>query len=462
MHILVVGLNYRTAPVEVRERFAFADTDMPQALEELKRTKSVLEGVIIATCNRTEIYVVVDRLNMCGYFIRGFMEKWFGIPRQEFTKHLYIYEDEQAIRHLFRVACGLDSMVLGETQILGQVRNAFLLAQQEKATGKWFNMLFKQAVTLSKRAHSETTIGESAVSVSYAAVELGKRVFGSFEGKRVMILGAGKMSELTAKHLSGAGAAELLVANRTFAKAQELASKFDGAPCSMQEAMQRLSEVDILISSTGAEGYVVTSAQVAAGMKHRPERPLFMIDIAVPRDIEPAIAELDNVFLYDIDDLEGIVESNMEMRRGEAIKIEHMIEHEISVFGNWLHTLGIKPVIQALQSKSSSIHEATLESLFNKLPELDERQRKVVRRLTKSIINQMLHDPINRIKEMAAEENGPEALAWFTQIFALEEQMEELGQENSASREWTPKEAEAPIPKELPAVAEPSLIQVTV
>lgn len=353
-------------------------------------------------------------------------------------------------------------MVLGETQILGQVRNAFLLAQQQKATGKWFNMLFKQAITLSKRAHSETAIGESAVSVSYAAVELGKRVFGSFEGKRVLILGAGKMSELTAKHLSGAGAAELLVANRTFAKAQELASKFDGTPCSMQEAMQRLSEVDILISSTGAEGYVVTSAQVAAGMKHRPERPLFMIDIAVPRDIEPAIAELHNVFLYDIDDLEGIVESNMEMRRGEAVKIESMIEHEISVFGNWLHTQGIKPVIQALQSKSSAIHEVTLESLFNKLPELDERQRKVIRRLTKSIVNQMLHDPVNRIKEMAAEENGSEALEWFTQIFALEEQMEALGEENSAGQEWTAKEADSPAPKEFPAVVEPSLVQVTV
>lgn len=433
MHIVVVGLNYRTAPVEVRERFSFAEKDMPQALQELLRTKSVLEGVIIATCNRTEIYVVVDRLHMCGYFIRSFMEKWFGISREEFTKHLYMYEDEQAIRHLFRVACGLDSMVLGETQILGQVRSAFLLSQSEKATGTWFNMLFKQAVTLSKRAHSETAIGESAVSVSYAAVELGKRVFGSFSGKRVLILGAGKMSELTAKHLSGAGAEEVIVANRTFARAQELASKFSGTPCSMQEAMQRLEEVDILISSTGAEGYVITSAQVAQSMKQRPDRPLFMIDIAVPRDIDPAISELQNVFLYDIDDLEGIVESNMEMRRGEALKIENMIEEEISSFANWLQTLGVKPVIRALQEKSSSIHESTLESLFNKLPELDERQRKVIRRLTKSIINQIMHDPINRIKELAGEENGAEALNMFTQIFSLEEQMERLAESEMAS-----------------------------
>ncbi|MGG6313887.1 glutamyl-tRNA reductase [Paenibacillus macerans] len=440
MHIVVVGLNYRTAPVEVRERFSFADKDMPQALQELLRTKSVLEGVIIATCNRTEIYVVVDRLHMCGYFIRSFMERWFGVPREEFTRHLYMYEETHAIHHLFRVACGLDSMVLGETQILGQVKNAFLLSQNVKGTGTWFNMLFKQAVTLGKRAHSETAIGESAVSVSYAAVELGKRIFGSFEGKRVLILGAGKMSELTAKHLSGGGAEEVLVANRTFARAQELAAKCDGVPCTMQDAMQRLEEVDILISSTGAEGYVITSAQVARSMKHRQDRPLFMIDIAVPRDIEPAIGELDQVFLYDIDDLEGIVESNMEMRRAEAVKIEAMIEGEMAAFAGWLQTLGVKPVIRALQEKASGIHESTIDSLFNKLPELDERQRKVIRRLTKSIVNQMMHDPINRIKELAGEKQGAEALELFTQIFALEEHLETgndslSGKESGASKE---------------------------
>lgn len=424
MHIVVVGLNYRTAPVEVRERFTFADKDMPAALSELKRTKSVLEGVVIATCNRTEIYVVVDRLHMCGYFIRSFIEQWFGVSRQEFTQHLYMYEDEQAIRHLFRVACGLDSMVLGETQILGQVKTSFLQAQNEKATGTWFNMLFKQVITLSKRAHSETAIGESAVSVSYAAVELGKRIFGDFTGKSVLILGAGKMSELTVKHLYASGAEQVLVANRTFARAQELAGKFNGTPCTMQEAMDHLKDVDIIISSTGAEGYVLTSSQVAQSMKRRPSRPLFMIDIAVPRDIEPIISELPNVFLYDIDDLEGIVESNLEMRRTEALKIENMIDHEMAVFANWLQTLGVKPVIRALQEKSTSIYEETLESMFNKLPELDERQRTVIRRLTKSIVNQMMHDPINRIKEMAGEKQGEQALEMFTQIFALEKQLE--------------------------------------
>ncbi|WP_054956396.1 glutamyl-tRNA reductase [Paenibacillus dakarensis] len=425
MHIVVVGLNYRTAPVEVRERFTFSEKDLPEALEMLKSTKSVLEGVIVATCNRTEIYVVVDRLHMCGYFIRSFMEQWFDIRREEFTQHLYIYEDEQAISHLFKVTCGLDSMVIGETQILGQVRNAFLESQKQRATGTWFNKLFKQAVTLGKRAHSETTIGESAVSVSYAAVELGKRIFGTFSDKKVLILGAGKMSELTVKHLYANGAADVIVANRTLARAEELARKFQGTPSGMREALERLHEVDIIISSTGADEYVLNPAAVKESMKKRPSQPLFMIDIAVPRNIDPAVGEVSNVFLYDIDDLEGIVESNMEMRRTEAAKIEVMIEEEMAAFHQWLKTLGVRPAIRALQDKSNTIHEDTLESLFNKLPELDERQRKVIRRLTKSIVNQMMHDPINRIKEMTGGKNGAEALEYFTQLFALESLMKE-------------------------------------
>lgn len=422
MHIVVVGLNYRTAPVAIREKFAFADKDLPAALHQLMQTKSVLEGVIVATCNRTEIYVVVDRLHMCGHFIRSFMEQWFGAQREQFTQHMYIYEDEQAISHLFRVTCGLDSMVIGETQILGQVRKAFLTAQAEGVTGTWFNRLFKQAVTLGKRAHSETSIGESAVSVSYAAVELGKRIFGAFAGKKVLILGAGKMSELTVKHLYSSGAAEVYVANRTLSRAEELAAKFAGVPCTIEEGLSRLSDVDIVISSTGAPGYVLRAEQVAESMKRRPSRPLFMIDIAVPRDLDPNIAELPDVFLYDIDDLEGIVESNLEMRRQEAAKIEVMIGQEHEDFQQWLRTLGVRPVIRALQEKAGAIHEETMESLFNKLPELDEHQRKVIRRLTKSIVNQMMHDPINVIKELSGGKQGAEALEYFSKIFALDEQ----------------------------------------
>ena len=425
MHVLAVGLNYRTAPVEIREKFTFSEQEMPRALAELRQIKGVLEVVLLATCNRTEFYVVLDRLPMCVHYIYSFMEQWFGMSRGEFVQHLYTYEEDMAIQHLFRVASGLDSMIVGETQILGQVKDAFFLAQQEKATGTLFNMLFKQAITLSKRAHSETSIGESAVSVSYAAVELGKRIFGSFAGKKVLIIGAGKMSELTVKHLYANGADEVIVANRTLSRAEELASKFNGTPSSIDDAIRRLSEVDIIISSTGAKEYVLRKEEVVASMKKRPSRALFMIDIAVPRDLDPHISELSNVFLYDIDDLEGIVQSNIEMRRNEAVRIEGMIEQEMDAFALWLQTLGVKPVIRALQEKATGIHEDTLLSLFNKLPELDERQRTVIRRLTRSIVNQMMHDPINRIKEMAADNNGHEALDMFSQIFALDEIVDE-------------------------------------
>ncbi|PRX71247.1 glutamyl-tRNA reductase [Cohnella sp. SGD-V74] len=444
MHLIVVGLNYRTAPVEIRERFALSDREMPLALQALRQTTSILEGVIVATCNRTEIYAVVDRLQLCGHYIRSFMEQWFSIPRQQFNSHLYMYEDDRAVEHLFRVASGLDSMIIGETQILGQVRDAFLLAQEQRATGTLFNRLFKQAVTLAKRAHSSTSIGENAVSVSYAAVELGKRIFGRFDDKKVMIVGAGKMSELTAQHLHANGAKEVFVVNRTVEKARELAGKFQGTAMELERAIERLADMDIVISSTGADQFVLTRKNVEAAMASRKKRPLFLIDIAVPRDIEPASGDLPNVFLYDIDDLEGIVETNLAKRRQEAEIIEEMIELESEAYRQWYATLGVSPLIRALQEKAAAIHDSTLDSLVRKLPELDERQLKVIRKLTKSIVNQVIHDPILRIKELAAEKRSDEAMKLFMQLFALEEEVARLKAEEKAE-EKSRKTSSAPV-----------------
>lgn len=449
MHIIVVGLNYRTAPVEVRERFTFAERDLPDALKQLKQTKSIMECVIVATCNRTELYAVVDRPTLCGHYIRSFMEKWFNTPRQQFTSDLYMYEDEKAIDHLFRVTCGLDSMVIGETQILGQVKNAFALAQEHRTTGTLFNAIFKQAVTLAKKAHSDTAIGEAAVSVSYAAVELGKRIFGQFGGKTIMIVGAGKMSELTAKHLYANGASRVFVVNRTYDRAVQLADKFNGTPLSMTDAISRLHETDIIISSTGSDGYVIMREQVAAAMQKRKSRPLFMIDIAVPRDLDPAIASVDNVFLYDIDDLEGIVESNMEQRRQEAAKIEVLIQAELDAYRSWYKTLGVAPLIRALQTKAADIHAETMDSLANKLPDLGERELKIIQKLTKSIVNQMMHDPILRIKEMAGEKKADEAMDMFVKLFALEDTLEQT--ENKA------KQQQAAVQSEIKAAAKEML-----
>lgn len=425
MHILALGLNFRTAPVEIREKFTFSSKQMSDALNELRETKSVLECVIVATCNRTEIYTVVDRMHHNGHFVRGFMEKWFGVPREEFDPYLYMHEERKAVEHLFRVTSGLDSMIIGETQILGQVRDAFLLAQRQKTTGTLFNTLFKQAVTLAKRVHAETSVGENPVSVSYAAVELGKRIFGSFAQKTVLIVGAGKMSELTAKHLHANGAKRILVVNRTYAKAVELADKFRGKALPMERLSGCLAEADIVISSTGAEGLVLTKEDVQQALPQRKSRPLFMVDIAVPRDLDPAIADLSNVYLYDIDDLETIVANNLEERRQEAVRIEGMIAGEVATFEQWLKTLGVTPVIKALQSKSNEIYNETIDSLLKKLPDLDEREIKIIRKLAKSIVNQMMRDPILRIKELSAQRHGEEALELFTYLFALEPYLEE-------------------------------------
>jgi len=424
MHILVIGLNYKTAPVEIREKFTFQDSELPAALEKLRKMKSILECTIVSTCNRTELYVVSDQLHTGRHYTKVFLADWFDLSREQFSHYLDIREDHHAIEHLFKVTCGLDSMILGETQILGQMKESFLLAQGEGATGTIFNQLFKQAVTLAKRAHSETEIGNHAVSVSYAAVELGKNIFGDFSDKHILIIGAGKMSELTAKHLHANGAKKITVINRTKAKAAELAKRFLGQARPLEELQQAIVEADILISSTGARDYVLTADMVSPGLKRRKGRPLFMVDIAVPRDLDPALAKFDDVYLYDIDDLQGIVEANLAERKKAAEKIELLVEAEIDEFKNWLGTLGVVPVISALRTKALSVQAETMESIERKLPNLTDREKKLLNKHTKSIVNQLLRDPITRIKELAGEQDAEQTLALFTKIFALEEELE--------------------------------------
>lgn len=424
MHILVVGVNYKTAPVEIREKLAFAPNDLEAAMKALKSKKSILENIIISTCNRTEIYAVVDQLHTGRYYIKTFLAEWFQIDKEEFTPFLTIIENDGAIEHLFRVTCGLNSMVLGETQILGQVRTSFLEAQEYTTIGTVFNQVFKQAVTLAKKAHSETEIGSNAVSISYAAVELAKKIFGDLSSKHALIFGAGKMGELAAQNLYGSGVKQVTVINRTFAKAERLAEQFMGQARHLEELENSLIEADIMISSTGAKGYVLTKETMNQIDKNRKGRPLFMVDIAVPRDLDPSIAELKNVFLYDIDDLEGIVEANLNERKKAAEKIEIMIEAEIVAFKQWLNTLGVVPVISALRQKASAIQKETMQSIERKMPDLTERERKVISKHTKSIVNQLLRDPILRVKELAGEPNAKESLEMFSKIFDIEKAVE--------------------------------------
>lgn len=425
MHTLVVGLNYKTAPVEIREKLSFIESDLPNAMEALQKQKSILENVIISTCNRTEIYAVVDQLHTGRYYIKQFLANWFNIPMEQFEDHLFIREEDESLNHLFRVTAGIDSMVLGETQILGQVKKSFLQGQEIGTTGTVYNQLFKQAVTFAKRAHSETAIGENAVSVSYAAVELAKKIFGSLNDKHVAILGAGKMGELAIQNLYGNGVGKVTVINRTFEKAQNLASKFDGDAKAMNELQCTLLEADILISSTGATDYVIDQDLMKDVAKFRKGDPLFMVDIAVPRDLDPRIGDVPNVFLYDIDDLQGIVQANLAERERAANEITTMIQEEIIQFKDWFNTLGVVPVISALRKKAASIQEETMISIENKMPNLTERERKILNKHTKSIINQLLKTPILQAKELANEKNAEAQLALFQQIFGIEDEVQQ-------------------------------------
>lgn len=432
MYILVIGLNYETAPVEIRERLTFNETDLSNAMKTLKEKKSIFENIILSTCNRTEIYAIVDQLHTGRYYIKEFLSEWFGISPDDFSPYLFYREEDAAIEHLFKVTCGLNSMILGETQILGQVRASFLLGQQEETTGTVFNHLFKQAITVAKRGHSETDIGANAVSVSYAAVELAKKIFGSIENKHVLIFGAGKMGELAAQNLHGSGVKKVTVINRTFEKALALAEHFNGEAKPLEELQKSLVDADILISSTSSKDFVITKEMMIKVEKKRKGKPLFMVDIAVPRDLDPNISELENIFLYDIDDLEGIVEANLQERKKAAEKIMLMVEKEMVEFKQWLGTLGVVPVISALREKALTVQAETMESIERKLPHLSEHDIKVLNKHTKSIINQLLKDPILQVKELAAKPDADNALDLFKKIFNLEERADNEQQMKTA------------------------------
>lgn len=422
MHILKVGLNYRTAPVEVREQLVFQEDNVDSAMIYLNLQKSILENVIISTCNRTEIYVVADQLHTGRYYIKQFLEDWFKVDKEVFLPYLEIIEDDAAVEQLFRVTSGLDSMILGETQILGQVRQAFFTAQHAKTTGTLFNELFKQAITFAKKAHKDTAIGEHAVSVSYAAIQLAAKEAGSFVDKKIAVLGTGKMGALALKHIQALNGTQITVLNRTYEKAAKLA---EIANCEV-EPIEQLSEVlkdtDILISSTGAENIVITKEFIDTVLVDRAEnRKLFMIDIAVPRDIDPLSSEHPLVSLFDVDSLQNIVDDNLGKRKEAAKEIELMLEKEIVEFNEWLNMLGVVPIISALRDKALSIQHDTMESIERKMPDLTNREKKVLNKHTKSIINQLLKEPIKQAKELASIDDSTKALSLFIDIFGLDE-----------------------------------------
>lgn len=421
MYIIKVGMNYKNAPIEIREKITFSDKAIEEAMLHLGRQQSILENVIFSTCNRTEIYVVVDEICRGKYEVNQFLANWFQIETHVLLPYLQLAENERAIEHLFRVTVGLDSMVLGETQILGQVRDAFLTAQKLNTTRTIFNELFKQAITIAKRAHKDTAIGEHAVSISYAAVALAKKVFGTIKNKHVVVLGAGEMAELAVRNLYGAGATNITIINRTFENATALAKNFNAKSVPFAHLLEELKHADVLISSTASASPLLSKKELAPIQKQRKGNPLFLVDIAVPRDLDSAISDLESVFLYDIDDLQDVVDKNLEARKKAAVSIESMLEGEILEFINWVATLGVVPVISSLREKALTIQSETMASLTRKMPDLSAREKKVLDKHTKSIVNQLLKDPIKHAKKLAQTDKATESLGVFVDIFGMEE-----------------------------------------
>jgi glutamyl-tRNA reductase len=425
MHLSVVGLSHKTAPVEYRERLAVGPERQEEALTAILATGDVLEAVILSTCNRTEIYACTTEEDAGRAAIGAFLSDFFAVDVEELAQHLYWHEGTEMVRHLYRVISSLDSMILGEAQILGQVKEAFAFAFDFGATATAFNKLFRSAIEVGKRVRTETDIGASAVSVSYAAVELARKIFSSIEGRTVLIVGAGKMSELTAKNLVGCGVKNVLVTNRTFEKAEQLAEKFGGKAIEWEDFRDSLKDADIVISSTAATHHVIDREMVSRAMKARRNRPVFMIDIAVPRDVDPEVGQLYNVFLYDVDDLQSVVEANLAEREREATKCEALIEHEVRAFADWLRSREVVPTIAALQAKAERIRVAELERAMSKLGDLSDRDRRVVETLASGIINKMLHDPMVRLRESSRREDDYQYLDSLRHLFGLDQPEDE-------------------------------------
>lgn len=406
MNIIVVGLSHKTAPVEIRERVAFAPTAMEQPLHECQALPAVIEGMIVSTCNRVEFYATTREPDSAIVQLRRFMATYHNLNLEELEKHLYDYQGEEAIRHVFRVSSSLDSMVIGEPQILGQIKTAYGYATEFRTVGLILNRFMHKAFSVAKRIRTETNIAGNAVSVSFAAVELARKIFGTLENKTVLLIGAGEMCELAARHFINNGVSKVLVTNRTFARAEKLAAEFQGFPVAFDEFPSQLHQVDIVLTSTGAPNFILEKPKVEEVLKLRKYKPMFFIDIAVPRDIDPKVNKLDNIYLYDVDDLQGVVQANLKERHKEAKKAEAIIDQEIGQFHAWLATLEVKPTIIALRQKIEEIRRGELEKSLKNLKGLGDKELKSVESLTAAIINKIMHLPISTLKQ--AQQNSAE------------------------------------------------------
>jgi glutamyl-tRNA reductase len=419
MNVIVAGLSHKTAPVEIREKLSFAPQELTLPLQSIANLPEISEGIILSTCNRVEILFSSREEEKAIRAITGFLADHHAIPLDTIAPHLYFLTGQEAVKHVFRVASSLDSMIVGEPQILGQMKDAYRLAVASKTTGAILNRLLHKAFFVAKRVRTETNIASSAVSVSFAAVELSRKIFDELEDKKILLIGAGEMAELVVRHLIAHGVHDLFVANRTFDRAQNLVSEFGGKAIPFDEIALYLPQTDILVSSTSAQNFIITPEETTAALKMRKHKPVFMIDIAVPRTIDPRINSINNVYLYDIDDLEGIVESNKAQREEEASKAEKIIEIEKTIFYTWLRQQEVTPTIVRLKEKAERIRRGELDKTLSKWTTLQEQEKERLNALTTSIVNKILHDPITRLKDEGTK-NGF-SLDQIQKLFKLDE-----------------------------------------
>ncbi len=419
MKLLITGVSHKTAPVEVRECLAFREESLPAALADLKSRQGIAEAVILSTCNRVEITVTTEDQSDPRAIVDAFLTERKAFSAGVIEPHLYRHEGRQAIHHLFRVAASLDSMVVGEPQILGQLKAAYAAAKDCGAVCGWLDGLLTRTFSVAKRVRSETGIGHMAVSVSYAAVELARKIFGSLTNRTVMIVGAGKMSELAARHLRRSGAAHVFVTNRTHERCVEMAKLFEGTPVEYSRFTAMLPEVDILIASSAAPHYILHKDEMQRVISARRNKPMFLIDIAVPRNIEPAINEIDNVFLYDIDDLQEVVNANLRERMKEADHAELLVAEEVERMMARLMVAEVTPIIVGLQEQLEQIRMAEMEKTRRKYGPFTPQQEQAMEALTRGLINKIAHGPISELRNHAGQPESAHVVAAIRKAFHI-------------------------------------------
>src|SRR5580698_4501230 len=416
MNFHLIGVNHKSAPVEVRERLAIADSRLPEALKSFTHHPGVDEGMILSTCNRVEL---LAQTRNGGADLRAFLRDYFQLDDSILDPHLYEYREQDAVRHLFRVASSLDSMVLGEAQILGQVKEAYAAARAVGAVQSQLDQLLTRAFAVAKRVRSETEVGSSAVSVASVAVELAKKIFGSLNGKSVYLVGAGKMSELAARHLLAHGAASIFVANRTYDRAIRLAHKFDGQAIEFSRLYETCERADIVITSTGSPHFIFRREHGEKLMALRKNKPMFFIDIAVPRDVDPEMNKIDGLFVYDIDDLQEALRSHVSDLKKEAEKAEAIINGEVDKFHARLQTLDVVPTIVSLQDHLETIRQAEIDRVRGRLGSMTTDQELAVEALTRGIVNKIMHTPISTLKTAARAPESTTVIELVRRLFNL-------------------------------------------